>query len=600
MLGLQEWIHKFEVGEGVRYVKLAVTLLGLFGLTIIYDIRQFKNFSSQEAMDSAQLARNIAQGRGYTTQFIRPLSILLLQRQAPPGIPVLKSEHPDLANPPVYPLLLAGWMKALPFHFEIEGKSPFWSHQPEVLIAILNQLLFFGAIFLTFQLARRLFDEPVAWVAAVVFAGADLLWRFSVSGLSTMLLILLFLGILWCLMIMEQNQREQTRTQTWFVTMAALVGLLTGIGGLTRYSFAWLILPIVAFLVFFFGNRRLLVAGAALAACILVITPWLIRNYYISGAPFGTAGYALYQETEPFPGNRLERFLNNEFDSELAKVGPTMVVRKFMVNTARIVQEDLPRLGGSLAAGFFLVSLLIPFRNIALGRLRVLLLMCLVLLIIVQALGRTHLSTDSPELNSENLLVLLAPAVFMFGVGLFLLVLDQIELPFPPLRTAAMAAFALVMCAPLVFRMLPPRSYPHVFPPYWPPRIQEFSNWIGPGELMMSDMPWAVAWYGDRKCVWITLDAPSDTVRNGATDFYAVYDFQKPISALYLTSLTTDAQFSSQMMRSPDWAWGKFVIESQIRKAVPNGFPLKYSVQRYFDDGQVLLADRPRWTAKSK
>ena len=118
-----------------------------------------------------------------------------------------------------------------------------------------------------------------------------------------------------------------------------------------------------------------------------------------------------------------------------------MVVRKFMVNTARIVQEDLPRLGGSLAAGFFLVSLLIPFRNIALGRLRVLLLMCLVLLIIVQALGRTHLSTDSPELNSENLLVLLAPAVFIFGVGLFLLVLDQIELPFPPLRTAAMAAF---------------------------------------------------------------------------------------------------------------------------------------------------------------
>src|SRR5438105_11450662 len=117
MLGLQEWIHKFEVGEGVRYVKLAVTLLGLFGLTIIYDIRQFKNFSTQEAMDSAQLARNIAQGRGFTTQFIRPLSVLLLQRQMPPGIPVLRGEHPDLANPPVYPLFLAGLMKVLPFNF---------------------------------------------------------------------------------------------------------------------------------------------------------------------------------------------------------------------------------------------------------------------------------------------------------------------------------------------------------------------------------------------------------------------------------------------------------------------------------------------------
>src|SRR5438477_5829412 len=117
MLGLQEWIHKFEVGEGVRYIKLAAILLGLFALTAVYDILKFKNFSTVEAMDSAQLARNLAEGRGYTTDFIRPLSVLLRQRQAPPGIPVLKNEHPDLSNPPVYPVLPAGLMKALPSHF---------------------------------------------------------------------------------------------------------------------------------------------------------------------------------------------------------------------------------------------------------------------------------------------------------------------------------------------------------------------------------------------------------------------------------------------------------------------------------------------------
>src|SRR5262245_47284708 len=127
MLSLQEWIHKFEVGEGTRHIRLAAALLGLFALTAVYDIREFKNFSTQEAMDSAQLARNLAEGHGFTTQFIRPLSILLMQRQMPPGIPVLKNEHPDLANPPVYPLILAGLMKVLPFDFEAK---PYSSHQP--------------------------------------------------------------------------------------------------------------------------------------------------------------------------------------------------------------------------------------------------------------------------------------------------------------------------------------------------------------------------------------------------------------------------------------------------------------------------------------
>jgi hypothetical protein len=143
--------------------------------------------------------------------------------------------------------------------------------------------------------------------------------------------------------------------------------------------------------------------------------------------------------------------------------------------------------------------------------------------------------------------------------------------------------------------LLPPRSSPLNWPPYWPPRIQENSRWLHAGELMMSDMPWAVAWYGDRKCVWVTLDAPSDNWRNATADFYAIHDLQKPIVALYLTTLTTDAQFSSQMMRSPNWVWGRFILESQVNKSVPTGFPLKWTTPGYLDDGQMLLLDRPRW-----
>ena len=84
----------------------------------------------------------------------------------------------------------------------------------------------------------------------------------------------------------------------------------------------------------------------------------------------------------------------------------------------------------------FLTGLLLSFRSTAVRRLRYFLLMCLAVFIVVQALGQTQLSEESPEVNSENLLVLLAPLVFIYGVSLFLILLEQMELPLRELRLA--------------------------------------------------------------------------------------------------------------------------------------------------------------------
>ena len=89
--------------------------------------------------------------------------------------------------------------------------------------------------------------------------------------------------------------------------------------------------------------------------------------------------------------------------------------------------SELPKLGGSWITAFFLVGLLVGFRNPAVTRLRYFLLGCVVVLVLAQALGRTQLSEESPEINSENLLVLLAPLVLVYGVSLFYLLLDQMR-----------------------------------------------------------------------------------------------------------------------------------------------------------------------------
>jgi hypothetical protein len=356
---------------------------------------------------------------------------------------------------------------------------------------------------------------------------------------------------------------------------------------------------VIGFLAIYFAKRRIVLCLAALAACLLVMAPWLARNYKISHTLFGTAGYAAFFETDPFPGNRLERFLNEKFDEEMGRTEFRQFGRKLLVNAGQIIQNDVPKLGGSWVSAFFLASLLIPFRSIALTRIRIFLLLCLPVLIAVQALGRTYLSANSPEINSENLVILMAPVVFIFGVAMYFILLDQISLPFPQLRSAVTGIFWVFTCAPLLFTLLPPPSFPIAYPPYWPPGIQDISKWLKEEELMMSDMPWAVAWYGDRKCVWVTVDAPFDSRAKVKSDFFAIYDYQKPIQGLYLTTLTTDARFFSQMLKDKDYAWGRFMLECLLRTNVPTDFPLRSAPRGFLQNGQLFLSDHDRWTRPS-
>ncbi|MBC8096879.1 MAG: hypothetical protein H7Y43_13820, partial [Akkermansiaceae bacterium] len=173
---LQDIIHRAEVSTGPKYVRYALTLLVVAFVLVAYNLRVTRNMGTQEAMDSAQLARNLAEGKGYTTSFIRPFSLHLIAERSEAVATAsesgstsdparIKQVHPDISNPPVYPLVLAGLMKVLPFDFSVSSTKPFWSSngrlvrsQPDFLIAWFNQFLFLVVITMTYLWARRMFD----------------------------------------------------------------------------------------------------------------------------------------------------------------------------------------------------------------------------------------------------------------------------------------------------------------------------------------------------------------------------------------------------------------------------------------------------------
>ena len=597
-------IHTTEEGGGSRFMRNLLLVVAVVGLAFLYDLRAYRNFNSPEAMDAAQVARNLSEGRGYSTDFIRPFSLYLVQKHNRAANPAqmlatnlvdfahISSPHPDLANAPVYPTVLAALFKLHTPAWKVETRKPFWTeggkfmrYQPEFGIALFNQLLLLVVVALTFLIAKKLFDDLAAWLAAALVLGSDLLWRYSVSGQCTLLVLVMFLGLIWCLMKMEELARiEQPDTRRLF-GLAMVAGLLLGLGTLTLYSFGWLIFPVVVFLALFGGARRVGLAVAACLVCAVVVAPWIARNLAVSGTFFGTAGYAVAEDTFGFPGARLMQSFNPDMTSAY---WVTPYTRKLMENLRSIIPGELLRLGGGWMGVLFLAGLLLGLRNQAARRLRYFGMMCLGVLVLVEALGRTPLSSVS-EVSSENLLALLTPLVVIFGIAFFLTLLSQMNLPMPQVRYGVIGLLIVLACQPLIATLLPPKISPVCYPPYFPPEIQKVSDWMKPDELMMSDVPWAVAWYGDRQCAWTTI--------NAQYEFFSLNDnLVKPVRALYLTLGTLDAKLFSECLQGGVDSWGNFVLKSVAANQIPPQFPLR--VAPYGLQSGLFLTDRQRWATQ--
>ena len=626
MFRVQQIIHSLEEGKWAGRIRALVLLLLLGSLGLVYNLNLTQNFTSPEAMDSAQLARNLSEGRGYTTRFIRPLSVDILRQHGAISDEAPRAALPDITNPPLYPLLLAGWMKVLPFEFEIDLQkaSEFKRYQPEFLIWLFNQALFFVVLIQLFRLGEKLFESPVAWCAALLFLGTELYWKFSTSGLPVMLLLFLFLALAKTLVRLEEQGNDGvSRGSGWFAGMALWAGVLAGLGGLTRYGFAWVILPVLVYLGCFLGRHRGRTVAMALLGFLLVMTPWLVRNVQLSGNLFGAAGLALYGETHSFPGDTLERELFYEpsaapVDGENEiKVQPTDGVglwdigNKLKRNLRELLVHELPRFSGGWFAVVSLVGLMMPFRSRSLRRLRVFLLMTFTLFALGQALGRTHLSSPNGTLtellgrslgqgapvtpvsvvNGENLLAILGPILFLFGAGLFFSLLDQWRVSLPEMRLAASAGLVTAASLPMALSFFLPHPYPLAAPLYHPANLQHLrhvpvehgSPEIKQDDLVMSDLPWAVAWYGNQDCVWLT-----QTVQ---PDFYTL-NARWPVSAIYFTEITTDQRYTVRMLNSAGLNWERFMLAIQKEGELPDGFPLK-AVSNVFSLGQWLFFTAP-------
>jgi 4-amino-4-deoxy-L-arabinose transferase-like glycosyltransferase len=192
-------------------------------------------------------ARQLANGHGYVT----PLAAFFHK----PSLPT--AEHP-----PLYPLMLAALSKI--------GVSSVDAQR------MFNVTVGTGTVLLVALLARRIASERTALLAAFLCAA----YPAFIAADGTLMSETLFGALVASAMLQTLRWREVPS-----LSRAAGVGVLVGLATLTRSEgiLLWPLL-VVPVLVQARGRRLALIAVSA-AGCILVLSPWLIRNAVSLGTP---------------------------------------------------------------------------------------------------------------------------------------------------------------------------------------------------------------------------------------------------------------------------------------------------------------------------
>ncbi len=582
---VQSAVFNIELGRGKRVLQWVMVVLVAIGLSLVYTAGQFRGLDRREAMDMAQLARNISHGKGFTTYVVRPLSLWQLKTYRDDHDQRFM-EHPDLVNPPLYPLVLAGLFKLLPdsvFDFKV-AKDQVYTPERWVIVPF-NQLCLLLGLLLVYFWARQLFDSRVAVTAGLLLLFSDTLWAYSISGLPTNLLMLLFLLAMYCLFRADRRlnppavaEGEQPAARPPLDGTSILLilasAVLMGLCFLTRYMSALLLLPMIVYAARVVSGRRAgMWAIIYTLVFVAVITPWLMRNYRVSKSLLGVAKY------EYVGGEAMQR----EYHPEPNGFSLRATVARMLTGTRKHLTGSLKNIGSDFFIFFFAVGVLYGFRRPDTARLRRVILVGLVCAIIGMGFLATTGEMPESEINGWNLLVLFLPLVAVYGTAFFYLMLDRIPFRVRLTRAAAIGVFAALNVAPMAYTLLPPRLGPFPYPPYCAPYARLVSEWFKPDEVGTSDMPWEIAWYGDRRAVWLptTVD-----------EFYEIHDFVAPHNTqfLFLTAYMMDRPFQSGIMRGEYKGWS-----SVLRGQLPKTFPLQAATLLPPETDQILFADKVRW-----
>jgi hypothetical protein len=152
-----------------------------------------------------------------------------------------------------------------------------------------------------------------------------------------------------------------------------------------------------------------------------------------------------------------------------------------------------------------------------------------------------------------------------------------------------LTAIYLISAVPFVSQLIELLQTPKMrvqWPPYIPMSIAYLGQWTNEREIIASDMPWAVAWYADRKSLWLPMSI---------NDFITLNDYNRlggRVVGLYLTPVSAHRGFINDIVKGDYKEWAPFIM----RQVNIKDFPLRAVTPMAIDYECVFYSDRDRWT----
>lgn len=504
-------------------ILLALTLANLFLF--------FRGLNSPQAMDQAQIAREISRGNGFSTKMIRPVAYYQAQQAQDRTIPLIGFQ--DTYHSPLNPLINAAVFKLIGADnaatWEMTSKEMIFPL--DRVIAVVSTLFFLMAIGVNYLLISRIFDGKIASVCAILMLFSETLWNYSLSGLPQMLMLLLFsCGIYFV------YRASEAATEGKIAMMPAIIaGVFFTLLALTHWMTVWIALGYIIYAAIVFRPRG--VVGITILVLLLVaaVGP-MIRNYGITGSPFGTAFLTLYNGL----GNGSEVAVMRNTDLEAQPLVLDGLISKILGTTLTQTTDIIPLLGGIIVAPLFFISLLHPFKRASIANFR----WAILLMWVCAAFGLAFFGITKDELDPNQIHLLFAPIMTAYGLAFISILWSRLESVantpilqnFHHIVIVAICALPMVLAMPLKVRVgIQVRDrggVPH-WPPYFAPALnspQSLKGWIDEKRVVFSDQPWAVAWYADRTAIWLP------PTREGFEKLESIAaDLQTPVAGIVIS-----------------------------------------------------------------
>lgn len=440
----------------------------------------FQHLFLNDAMDYASIGKNIARGDGFVSSYITPLSLANYE-----GIP-----HPDLWRAPLWPAILALFIKFF-------GAT-------DQAVAIATGCFYIAGAGLVFLAASEIFGFLVGVLSALIYIFSAQNLINSVSGMTETVSVFLMLLSLYLILA------SWARTPFGEILAGAVMGLFY----LARYN-ALLFLPFFVLYLWYtrvksqeYNNHIRRKARKwrqgfwpitrYLAAFIVVISPWLIRNYILMGNPlFSLQQYEPVMFTATYPGYSLYMMFAKVKAAVFIQSHPQEIWAKVVTGWAEFkTTAASPEFTGVSPYLFlsFLLSLFIPFSRGFTGKykgIRPLLAVCfitqLAVLLIVHYIGR--------------LFFIFMPFYIIFGLAGLVWLCEVVLLRKTKTRKLLTGVVLLMMTGLFVVTNLPA----------WQPlkagempitvlrgSIKEVAELSTRKDLIISNDGHLLAWYGDR------------------------------------------------------------------------------------------------------